>query len=40
MVADGDKNQVLTEANLAALYNTPLRLSLTEGFYQAYPASA
>lgn len=40
IVADGDKNQVLTEANLAALYNTPLRLSLTEGFYQAYPASA
>jgi iron complex transport system ATP-binding protein len=40
LVADGDKTQVLTEANLAHLYNTPLVLSCTDGFYQAFPRPA
>lgn len=38
IVGDGAKNQVLTEANLSALYNTPLRLTLEEGFYHAQPS--
>lgn len=37
LVADGDKQQVMTEANLAQLYNTQLRLTESEGFYQALP---
>ncbi|HMW48864.1 MAG TPA: ATP-binding cassette domain-containing protein [Cellvibrionaceae bacterium] len=40
IVADGDKAEVLTESNLTALYNTPLRLTQADGFYQAYPQSS
>jgi iron complex transport system ATP-binding protein len=37
VVADGSKETILTESNLARLYNTPLALKLDEGFYHANP---
>ena len=38
IVADGPKEEVLTEDNLRATYQTPIRLARVEGYYLAYPA--
>ncbi|MEY4589913.1 MAG: hypothetical protein RL497_1989 [Pseudomonadota bacterium] len=37
VVGDGKKAELLTDANLSQLYNTPLALKLDEGFYSARP---
>jgi iron complex transport system ATP-binding protein len=39
VVADGPKDDVLTEQNLLATYRTPIKLARVEGYYLAYPAS-
>ncbi len=38
--AQGPKAELLTEANLASLYDTPLKLVQLDGFYQAFPWEA
>ena len=35
--ADGEKESILTNANLSALFDTPIELVQTNGFYQALP---
>ena len=35
--ADGDKAEVLTEANLSDVYGVPVRVAQIDGFYLAYP---
>jgi iron complex transport system ATP-binding protein len=37
IVADGLKEDVLTETNLMTTYGTPIRLSHVDGYYLAYP---
>lgn len=37
LFVDGDKSQVLTSAQLSALYETPLTLVEHNGFYQIFP---
>ncbi len=37
MIAAGDKTAVLTDHNLSALFDTPVKLVQTNGFYQAFP---
>lgn len=37
VVADGDKDQILTSRNLSALFDTPVELVQAHGFYQALP---
>ncbi|MFQ5937002.1 MAG: ABC transporter ATP-binding protein [Acidiferrobacterales bacterium] len=39
VVAQGEKNQVLTDANLSDLFEVPIKLVAESGFYQAIPAS-
>ncbi len=39
MIADGDKPEVLTAANLSSLFDTPIALLHTNGFYQAVPGA-
>lgn len=36
IVADGPKAEVLTDANLSALYRTPLRVSVQNGWYRCW----
>ncbi len=36
IVADGPKAEVLTGANLSALYRTPLRVSEQDGWYRCW----
>ena len=38
VVADGVKTEVCTEANLSALFDTPVHLVQANGYYQALPA--
>jgi iron complex transport system ATP-binding protein len=38
--ADGDKDEVLTEANLSAVYGVPVRVAQIDGFYLAYPGES
>lgn len=38
VVADGAKAEVCTEANLSALFDTPVHLVQANGYYQALPA--
>ena len=38
IIADGPKDEVLTEDNLLATYGTPIRLSCIDGYYLATPA--
>lgn len=38
VVADGDKAEVLTSANLSQLFDTPVQLVHLNGYYQAMPA--
>lgn len=37
VIADGDKYQVLNDANLSSLFETPIKLVRANGFYQAMP---
>jgi len=37
IIADGPKDEVLNVENLAAAYDTPLRLQIKDGYYFAYP---
>ncbi len=39
VIADGEKDGVLTDENLSDLFDTPIRLVRANGFYQALPAS-
>jgi len=39
IVADGPKEEVLTEENLLTTYGTPIKLARVDGYYLAYPAS-
>ncbi len=39
IIADGPKEEVLTEENLLTTYGTPIRLARVDGYYLAYPAS-
>ena len=38
IVADGPKEEVLTEENLQAAYGTAIKLARVDGYYLAYPA--
>ena len=38
--ADGDKDEVLTEVNLSAVYGVPVRVAQIDGFYLAYPGES
>ena len=38
IVADGPKEEVLTEENLQATYGTAIKLARVDGYYLAYPA--
>jgi iron complex transport system ATP-binding protein len=38
IVADGPKEEVLTEDNLRTTYDTAIRLARVNGYYLAYPA--
>ena len=38
IVADGPKDEVLTEENLLMTYGTPIKLARVDGYYLAYPA--
>jgi iron complex transport system ATP-binding protein len=40
IIADGNKQDVLTSAALSNLYGTPVRLHSVDGFYWAVPASS
>ncbi len=40
IVADGPKDEVLTEENLLRTYGTPIKLAQVDGYYLAYPASS
>lgn len=39
IVADGPKEEILTEENLLATYGTSIKLARVDGYYLAYPAS-
>ena len=39
-MADGEKQDILTNANLSMLFDTPVELVQTNGFYQAMPGAA
>jgi iron complex transport system ATP-binding protein len=39
VIADGKKEEVLTNAQLSALFETPVELVQTNGFYQALPGT-
>ena len=39
VIADGDKPEILTAANLSTLFDTPIALLHTNGFYQAVPGA-
>ncbi|MCS6926856.1 MAG: ATP-binding cassette domain-containing protein [Candidatus Binatia bacterium] len=39
VVADGEKNRILTSSNLSTLFDTPIALVQLNGFYQALPGS-
>jgi len=38
IVADGHKEEILTEENLLRTYDTPIKLAQVNGYYLAYPA--
>ena len=38
IVADGPKEEVLSEENLLTTYGTPIKLARVDGYYLAYPA--
>lgn len=37
VIADGEKHTILQAAHLSQLYDTPLKITANDGFYQAYP---
>jgi iron complex transport system ATP-binding protein len=37
VIADGEKPEILTDENLSALFDTPIKLVRANGFYQAIP---
>ena len=37
VVAEGEKNEILTNENLSSLFDTPIELARLNGFYQALP---
>jgi iron complex transport system ATP-binding protein len=39
VIADGEKAEILTSANLSHLFDTPIELVQANGFYQALPGS-
>ena len=39
IVADGPKDEVLTEDNLMTTYGTPIKVARVDGYYLAYPPS-
>jgi iron complex transport system ATP-binding protein len=39
VLADGEKPQILTAANLSVLFDTPIELLHANGFYQAMPGA-
>lgn len=40
VIADGEKKEILTSPRLSALFETPVELVQTNGFYQALPGAA
>lgn len=40
VLEDGDKSQVLTDANLSRLFDRPIVLVSSHGWYQALPGSS
>lgn len=40
IVADGAKAEVLTNEKLSAVYETPIRVAVVDGYYLAYPGKA
>ena len=40
VMADCEKQDILTNANLSMLFDTPVELVQTNGFYQAMPGAA
>ncbi len=40
VIADGEKPEILTSANLSTLFDTPIKLISANGFYQAIPGTA
>jgi iron complex transport system ATP-binding protein len=40
VIADGDKQNILTTANLSRLFDTPIAVVCANGFYQALPGTA
>ncbi|MBI3758010.1 MAG: ATP-binding cassette domain-containing protein [Deltaproteobacteria bacterium] len=40
VITAGDKPEILTDHNLSALFDTPVKLVQTNGFYQAFPGEA
>jgi len=40
VAADGAKADILTEAILSAVYETPIRVAVVDGYYLAYPAGS
>jgi iron complex transport system ATP-binding protein len=39
IIAQGDKQQILTDENLSELFETPIQLMAVNGYYQAIPAA-
>lgn len=39
VIGDGEKSAILTDLNLSALFNTPVKLVRANGFYQALPGT-
>ena len=40
VIAQGDKEQILTDKNLSELFETPIKLVTVNGYYQAIPATS
>jgi len=40
IIAQGDKQQILTDENLSELFETPIQLLAVNGYYQAIPATS
>jgi iron complex transport system ATP-binding protein len=39
ILQNGEKREVLTDANLSALFDCPVALAETKGWYQAFPGN-
>ena len=40
IIAQGDKQRILTDENLSELFETPIQLVAVNGYYQAIPAAS